>query len=172
MRIEELIRQKEAEIKQRWLECVVGTYPADSRNFFLSRKNQFGNPVGAALAKQIDDYFPYILTDTPEGQTLAVPEDFIRMRAVQEFTPSQAIGFILFLKQAIIEVIGKEVEESGLDRELREIEARIDKLLLTAFEIYTKARDQLWEIKSGELKRSMFLALKLKEQEEKSNDQD
>ncbi len=170
MRIEELIRQNDTAIKQRWLDYIIGTYPADSRNFFSNQKNQFSNPVGAALAKQIDSLFPYILTDASGSQTPAVLEDFIKIRAVQEFTPSQAIGFILFLKQAIIEVLGQEIEESGLYQELWEIDARIDKILLYAFEIYTKSRDQLFEIRTGELKRGMFMALKLKARDEKSND--
>ena len=100
MSIDDLLKQKQVSIKQRWLDLVIETYPPDSRDFFKKQKNRFSNPVGAALARQIDDLYDSLLGD-PEGNEVAAKlDDFVKIRTVQDFRPSEAVGFILFLKQA------------------------------------------------------------------------
>jgi len=171
MRLEELLRREETAIKQRWEELVINTYPADAHKFFREQKDQFHNPVGAALSKLTDELFNSVMLDLPLDEGSTAVEDFIKIRAVQEFTPSQAIAFILFLKQAVFESLRKEIEGEGLFQELREIDSRIDNLMLAVFNLYVKAKVKMYEIKAEELKRSMFMAFKLKERREKSNNE-
>jgi hypothetical protein len=72
----------------------------------------------------------------------------IRIRAVQELTPSQALAFILDLKQVVGEVAG----EAAAD-ELRAFEQRVDQLVLTAFDVYSECREQISSIRINEIRK-------------------
>lgn len=161
MRLEDLLEQKKDIIKKRWLELIVETYPAETRAFFKKQKNRFSNPIGAALAKLVDGLYDGLYKGTGSREITAALDDFVKIRAVQEFAPSQAIAFILYLKQAIRDVLVEDIKTSQHFSELQHIEARIDRLLLEAFDIYMASRETLYKIKADELKRQSYLALKM-----------
>ena len=63
-------------------------------------------------------------------------DPIIRIRAIQDFTPSRATSFILFLKQIIRETLGKEFQDPQVVTAFIDFESRIDDLCLMAFDIY------------------------------------
>jgi len=150
MQIVDLLKLKKADIKTKWLDLVIDSYPADSRNFFKKQKNQFSNPVGVALERQIDTLY----------DTAAILEDFIRIRSVQEFTAAQATGYILNLKQAVREVLADDIRTSQLFSDLLALESRIDGILLEAFDVYMRSREKIYQIKADELKRRSYFVLR------------
>ena len=77
----------------------------------------------------------------------------IRIRAVQEFSPSQALAFVFSLKEVIREVLGKEIRENHLQDQLLLIEKRIDALALRAFDVYVSCREEVYELRINEVKR-------------------
>lgn len=177
MRLEDLFKQKKDIIKQRWLELIVETYPAEARAFFKKQKNQFSNPIGAAVTRLVDVLCDALGARSQDSKVTAALNDFIKIRAVQEFAPSQAIAFILSLKEAIREALGEDVKTSQQFSELHHIDTRIDRFLLEAFDIYMASRETLYQIRADELKRQSFLALKMmnsdpvrRDRGDKSND--
>jgi hypothetical protein len=74
-------------------------------------------------------------------------EAIIRIRAVQDFTPSQAVAFVIQLKQIVREELGV-----GSSADLQGLEDRIDEVLLLAFDIYSKCRQKLNDIRVREVK--------------------
>jgi hypothetical protein len=82
------------------------------------------------------------------------------VRSVQEFTPSQAISFIFCLKEAVREELKEELQDTNLLTELAVFDAQIDQLALFAFDIYVKCREQIYELRVNEIKRTGFRLLK------------
>jgi len=78
-------------------------------------------------------------------------DEIIRVRAVQDFTPAQAVAFIYLLKQACRDVLWKEVSENGRFTELFELESRIDVLGLISLDIYCKCREKLFQLRIDQI---------------------
>lgn len=159
MKILNLLEQKQTNIKQRWLDLIVETYPADSRDFLKKRKDRFSNPVGIALTLQVDTLFAVLLQED-DKDVATILEDFVKIRTIQEFSPSQAISFILLVKQAIRECLAEDIRTNQLFTELLNLESRVDHLLLKAFDIYSTAREKLNKIRLEESRRSAYMALR------------
>jgi hypothetical protein len=160
MELLELLRQRQSAIKQRWISLIIATYPPDSRGFFLKQKNRFLNPVGAALSRQADALYDLLLDNSSQFSVPPEVEEFLKVRAVQDFEPSQAVGFILYLKQAIRAELADEINTPEQRHLLHMAEGRIDQMLLAAFDSYMKSREKIYEIKANELRRRSYLALR------------
>ena len=78
-------------------------------------------------------------------------DNILRIKAVQELSPGQAVSFIFLLKQAITEELGREIEKSRLGQWF-EFEARIDKLASMAFDIYMQCREKIHQLRIKEIK--------------------
>ena len=153
MSLADLLKQKKSAILERWLNLILDTYTEEASVFLKKQKNRFANPVGYTLTRETDILFQVLLTEI-DPETLSTSLDnIIRIRSVQDFSPSQAVGFIFFLKRAIREELEGEILEEALSSELLEIESRIDRLALTAFDSYMKCRERLHEARTNELKR-------------------
>jgi hypothetical protein len=85
-------------------------------------------------------------------------DPIIRIRAVQNFTPSQATSFILSLKKVLRENFAKELRDSQLAREFLEFESNIDQLCLVAFDIYMQCREKIYQIGANETRNRTFKA--------------
>lgn len=161
MQIEELFIREQAAIKRLWIDHIVEAYPLDSRDFFKNRNDRFQNPVGAAVAEMVDSLFTALTGNAAHDDLALILDDFIKIRAVQDFAPSVSIGFILYLKHAVREILSKDIVVNDLSAELWEFDGKVDRLQLIAFDVYSRSRDKLFEIRANELKRSSFIAFKL-----------
>ncbi|MCP4667441.1 MAG: hypothetical protein GY849_13850, partial [Deltaproteobacteria bacterium] len=79
-------------------------------------------------------------------------DNIIRVRAVQDFRPSQAVAFVLQLKRLIREEVREKTSENGHARELEALENRIDETALQAFDIYSQCRQKIYEIRVHEVR--------------------
>ena len=146
-----LAENKDAIIK-RWLDLIVGAYPADAAQFYKREKDPFANPVGTTIAREIATIYDELLGGM-EYQNLYGPLDHIvRIRAVQDFTPANALGFVFLLKKAVRDELAASGQEPADFKALLEFEGRIDQTALLAFEIYMGCREQIWQLKANELK--------------------
>jgi hypothetical protein len=82
----------------------------------------------------------------------AALDEIIRVLALQDIPPSQALAFVFHLKQVIREELAAELKDLSLAPELVELESRIDGLALLGFDAYTKRREKLCELKVNEVK--------------------
>jgi hypothetical protein len=139
-----------AAIVDEWFEQVVAEYPEETARFLRTQQDPFANPVGAGLRDSLGPIFDELLSSVDEERVMPLLDRIIRVRSVQDFKPSQAVGFLLGLKL----IIRKRADETGSDcgRELAEIEERIDRLVLAAFDVYTGCREQLCEIRVKEIR--------------------
>jgi RsbT co-antagonist protein rsbRD N-terminal domain len=130
-------------IAERWLALTFETYPPAARRFLLDEKDPFRNPVGAALREGIPRLAGE-LCGAMNGDAIArALEGIVRIRAVQDFSASQAVAFLFLAKQALREAGGSD---AGLER-------RVDEMALTAFDLYVRCREQVFEVRLGESRR-------------------
>ena len=61
--------------------------------------------------------------------------------------------FIFLLKNVIRHELAEEIRQENLAAEVLELESRIDGLALLGFDVYTKRREKIYEIKADEAKR-------------------
>ena len=163
MVLEHLLPQKRAAILERWFQLILETYPADTSRFLKQEKDRFINPVGYTISQEIEALYDELLQEMNSDKLAACLDNIIRIRAVQDFSPSQTIAFIFLLKKAIREELTSEIKENRVFEELLEFEARIDKLVLLAFDIYMKCREKVFEIRLNEAKAERERVLKLLE---------
>lgn len=144
---EALAHHKEAVVNE-WLARTLRTYPRHTARFLLQEPDPFRNPVGAALRQGLPALFDELVGPMDAGRIRAVLDSLVRIRAVQDFTPSQAVGFLFLLKDVL--------REQG--RFPEEFERRIDQMALVAFDLYMQCREQIAEIKVGEARRAVMVA--------------
>lgn len=161
MRLNSLLADKKAAILEKWFDVIIETYPPDTASFLKNQNNRFTNPIGATVSKGIEDIFDELLVGNNREKTPEFLDSMIRVRAVQDFTASQAISFIFPLKRIIREELSAEIAGNQLSDEILSLESSIDNLALSAFDIYMKCREKIYEIKANEVKSRTFRLLQM-----------
>jgi hypothetical protein len=155
MSLKKLLEENKSVILSRWFDAVVDTYPSDTKQFLRNKKNQFDNPVAHRISSGIEGIFSQILSEAEETEVSPFLDKIIRIRAVQDFTPSQAVAFVFELKRLVREHLGEKIREGQLSEELWRFEEEIDKIGLRALDIYMKCREEIYEVRVKEVKRSV-----------------
>ncbi len=139
---------------------ILETYPPDTSRFLKQEKNQFANPVGNTISLEIEDIYEELLHGRDSEKLSHFLDRIIKIRAIQDFSPAQAVVFVFHLKNAVREELGGKIRNDQLFEELLEFERRIDKLALFAFDTYVKCREKVYEIRVAEVKNRVFSLLK------------
>jgi hypothetical protein len=155
-----LLEKKRSELVSKWFDEILKTYPNDPSGMLRNQKDQFENPLGNTLSYGSKNLFDALLEEKEFSASMTFLDDIIRVRAVQDFSPSKAMSFIFMLKKVIREELGKEIRQNQIYDELFKFESNIDDLALFAFDIYSSCREQINELKTEELKRMTFTLLK------------
>jgi len=155
MKLIQRLAQKKAPIVERWLDLIFETYPADAQRFLRKQKDRFANPVGTTISKEIENLYVELIEGLEPEKVTPRLDRIIRIRAIQDFFPSQAIAFVFLLKKAIRDEMQNEILENQLSQELSTFESRIDDLALLAFDIYMNCREKLYDIRVNETKKQM-----------------
>ncbi len=164
--LSDLLQQNKAAITDRWLDKVLGTYSLRTTAFFKRRKDPFANPVGQTLTRSTEAIFDGLLEglEAPAGMPVDVLcthlDEILKVRSIQDFTPSQALSFVFQLKDAVREELESELGDSDLAIELTKFERQIDQLALFSFDIFVKCREKLYELRVNEIKRTGFRLLR------------
>jgi len=165
--LEEILLHHKEAILERWFCLIMETYPTDLSKLLKKERDRFVNPVGSTFARGIEALISEILHEW-DDQKLSHPlEDIVKIRCVQDFSPSQAIGFVYLLKRAIQEVLAGRIQEKEILNEWLKFQSKIDQLALLAFEIYMKCREKIYEIRVHEAKAEKEMAFRLLERMKK-----
>jgi hypothetical protein len=143
-------------ILEEWLARTLRTYPAEASRFLLQEKDPFRNPVGHAIQQGLPVLFDQLVGDMDAVRITPALDEIVRIRAVQDFSPSQALAFLFLLKSLLREHLSDPDQRALL-------EARIDELALRGFDLYIGCREKLHEIKLGEAHRRLYLLEKMHE---------
>ena len=149
MSIETLLALKKKVIVQKWIDQVLDTY--GSSEFFKKQKNPFANPIGSTVSDGLQKLFTILVEERELSEAVKPLEDIIKIRAVQEFTPSAAISFFYFIKDIVREELAKEKNREEVLSLLSVLDPRTDKIALMAFDIYMDCRERLHQIRVNEV---------------------
>lgn len=155
-----LANQRDNLVK-KWFDGIVQAYPESTTKFMAREKDPFRNPVGHTLKESLSALFDGLVQ--PKELASLTPElnDIVKMRAVQDITAGQAVSFPFLLKKILREECSADV--THYPDAYAGLEARIDEMALLAFDLFMKSREQLFEIKYNEAKRSMFMLEKARQ---------
>ncbi|MFC2017272.1 RsbRD N-terminal domain-containing protein [Chloroflexota bacterium] len=159
--LDRFLLQKKVAILERWRLLILDTYPADGSRFFKQEKDRFANPIGSIISEGIEALYDELVGEMNQDNLFNCLDSIIRVRAVQDFPPSDAIAFIPLLKRVVREELGGEIKERRLFEDILKFESRIDDMMLLTLDIYMKCREQIHEIRIKELKEERDGVLRL-----------
>jgi len=145
---------------KRWLNVIFESYPPETAVFLKKEKDHFDNPVGHRIAEGLAGLYDTFIQDMETDKVIHYLDEIIRIRALQDFNPSQALAFIFLLKNVIREELANPILAEKLGAEVLEFESRIDGLALMAFDVYSKRREKIYEIRANEKKGRVNLLLR------------
>jgi len=152
MQIKEILSKKRSKIIKRWRDVIFDSYPDNSQRFLRKERDQFANPIGNVIYEEIEKIYDELVNEGDLDKITPGLEDIIRVRAVQDFKPSQAILFVLQLKKVIREEFKGRTLSDELSGELQALENRIDDIALLAFDIYSQCRQKIFDIRVHEVR--------------------
>jgi hypothetical protein len=149
----ELLQRNRDAIGKRWLERALASYRPDAAGFLEHQPDPFANPVGQTMADRTGAIVEGLCGDADPRDFCGHLEEIIKIRAVQEFSPAEAVSFVYLLKDAIRDELGEELRDAGTLAELLAFEGRIDQLALFAFDIYVKWREKVYSLRVDEIRK-------------------
>jgi len=152
MKISKLLAQHKTEIVKQWFEIAIKSYKTDVAQFLKTQTDQFANPVGSALSQNLEPLFDELCGQMNAETLSATIDPVVRIRAVQNFAPSQAVAFIFSLKRVTRTVLKKELNSDKLLRELYDFDLKIDVLGLIAFDAFMACREKIYDLKANEMR--------------------
>ena len=123
------------------------SYPAAALPFLAGQDDPFRNPVGHTLRQSLTTLFEELIGDMNASAVATALDAIIRIRAVQDLTASQAVGFLFLLKPLTRKLAPEQDHEKLADR--------IDRLALMAFDKYMQCREQVAQIRLSESRRNI-----------------
>ena len=163
MKLSDLLKKESEAILKRWLDLILETYPADTAALIRKEQNQFKNPVGATFSREIETLFKQLCEGVQNGECRTSLDAILKIRSVQDFSPSEAVGFIFQLKKAIEETLKSEICREQNIEAWRAFESRIDALALQAFDIYMGCREKVCEIRVHQATAEKEMAFRMME---------
>jgi hypothetical protein len=167
MPLSKALANQRSAIVDKWFERLLGTYPESTTKFLSQEKDPFQNPVGHTLKEGLSNLFDGLMQPIDVASLAPMLDGIVRIRAVQDFTASQALAFPFLLKQIIRTEFAADVQRYS--SELLALEARIDKLALLAFDLFVRCREQMYELKVNEIKRRSFVLERAHQKEQSSS---
>lgn len=156
MTVREVLGEGRDAVLERWRDLIRAADGRAGTALPTRGSDPFHDPMGAALDKGTAAILEALLGDgEPEAARPGVDE-IVRVRSVQELTPSQALGFVFLLRRALQDVAG----ETGDAADWRPLDARLDTISLQAFEAYVAFREKVFDIRVREAARANSVLLR------------
>ena len=153
MNIEQQLLTKRKIFFSKWFDLLVNSYPAETVRLLKKESNQFANPVGHTFSAALGEILDEFLGENSAEKMSPLLDRIIRIRAVQDFSPSSSLAFIFGLKTLAREILQVELAQGRISQdEILEFDAKVDGLSLFAFDVYARCREQLFDVRIRELK--------------------
>jgi hypothetical protein len=164
MDLQNFLTENRQKLVEKWIASVIATYPTNSVKFFKDTKDPFANPVGSTIKRSLDLLFTEVIKSKMDPAAVNEAMDpAVRLRAVQEFTPSQAISFVFTIKQLLRKELAIHLQEKSVERFLADVESNTDEMILIALDIYGKCREKIYLLRINQAKNSLNKLLIKKE---------
>ncbi|MBW6521069.1 MAG: RsbRD N-terminal domain-containing protein [Desulfoarculaceae bacterium] len=155
MKLDEAFRNHREKIVDRWVDYTLSTY--ESSSFFKKEKDKFANPVGGNIREALNVLFGLLARNADPKEFVAPLEQVMRIRSIQEFAASVAVGPIHAVKHITREILEKDKERRHLVQELYDFEFAVDLAVLAAFDLYMQCRERLYQVRIQEIKTGSYI---------------
>jgi hypothetical protein len=152
MTLKELLTLNKSKILRKWLDLVLDTYPPETARFLKDEKDRFANPVAYTVKCNLESLLDDLINNSPDETVLPHIEEIVKIRAVQDFSPSQAVSFVRLVKEPITGEIKGQMATKEMYSEWLKLEMEIDRLSAIAFNVYSACKDSINQIRIKELK--------------------
>jgi hypothetical protein len=160
MGLKDVLRDRKPAIVKKWFAAALESYHADARGPMRRVEAQFTNPVGFDLDQGLNGLFDAVLQGLLPDEASTFLDAIVRIRAVQDLAPSEALAFLFRLKGIIRDELGPELLAGpGAQEELSALNGVVDDLALYAFDLYMRCREKLYDIKAQEARNMTFRLL-------------
>jgi hypothetical protein len=155
MDLAEAFRNYREKIVNKWVEYTLSTYT--SSEFFKRERDKFSNPIGGNVREALDRLFVLLAKGADPEEFKGPVEQIVRLRAVQEFTPAQAVAPLNAVKHITRDILAKDKERSVFIKDLYDFEFAVDLAVLAAFDIYMESRERLYKVRMSEVKSGSYI---------------
>lgn len=141
---------------QEWLACTLRTYPSQTGRFLSHERDPFRNPVGQMLRVALSALAGELFGSFDRTRVTASLGEVVRLRAVQEFTPAEAVEFVTLARHAVrglAETESPRLAPGALDV----LDARIDDMVVIAADLFEQCRVELRAIAERATRRRGFV---------------
>jgi len=135
----------ESEILEKWIEKLANSHPQNAATLRAPKPDPFRNPVGYAIRMSLEQIWEQLQGGMDRDAIDSALDTVLRIRTVQDISPSEAVGFVIPLRWILRQAPGTF--------DLALLENRIDQLMQAAFDKYTQCRDQLRAVRLHETER-------------------
>jgi hypothetical protein len=132
-----------------WLARALPGEAASAGRLWGRDASPFRNPVGHAFAEALPVLLDQLLGPMEAGAIAAALDRIVRIRAVQDVPPGEALSVIVALRALLAREPRAGTDGAALDV----AEARLDDLLLRAFDVYVRCREEMWAIRARDTRR-------------------
>jgi len=145
-------------ILEQWITLIIETYPPETRKILLSDKDRFTNPVAYTISEGVRTLFDALIDEADSDSITHALDGIMRIRAVQDLSPSRATNIILLLKKVLHDIIntcthGLVDEKNGGCKELLYLNERLDAMHARACDLYMKCKEEIRAIQLKEINR-------------------
>lgn len=153
--LDRALSDKRSTIVERWLRIVMDTYSDEGAKSMRRQSDRFANPAGHLITTGIGDLFDELLAGARVEQAAEALTEMLKLRALQDLTPTQAVGFVGALKKVVRAEPGLSLTQAQWD----ELDERVDRLQLCAFDVYMRCRERVYEVRYNQLKKMNYTLL-------------
>ena len=155
MNLTETLQDKKKQIQAIWVDRTLDSYT--SSGFFKKSLDNIANPIGSNIREGLEKILDLLIQGAEPGEYVEPLDQVVRIRAIQDFSPSQAVVPFLELKWVIRQVLNDSSKTKHLVQELDSLDCEIDRLALAAFDKYVECREQLYRVRINELKSGRYI---------------
>jgi len=134
-------------ILDAWFDKTIEIYPDQARGSISKIAERFRNPVGFTIRESLAKLLEELAGEMDVVRAGEAAEEIVRLRAVQDCSPTEAVGFVFQLRQI--------VRAHHAEGEFIDMERRLDELALVTFDRYMKCREDLALVRINEAKRAL-----------------
>ncbi len=163
---EHLIKGRETLLTQ-WVQRADAVYAFETAGFVRSSQDSLSNPVGRRTLEAAAALFDALLAPRPDQQALTPAlTEFVKVRAVQDLPPEKALAALFAFKPLIRAYLAAEAVfvDFALREELAVLDARVDELALLSFALYSRCREELFQLRLADMRRRSDVFVRLAQQ--------
>ncbi|HUI45227.1 MAG TPA: RsbRD N-terminal domain-containing protein [Nitrospirota bacterium] len=155
------IIEKKSAVLKAWHNATLAV-PAGARADFLDKQTAL---IVESMGCDLEEGVGWLFDALQKG---GIPDDvsrfldgMIRVRAESDFTASQAVLFIHAIKDVVRKELGNEIlADPSVGEELSAWDSIVDDLVLYAFNIYARCRENVLDAKAEEERQATIRLLK------------